>query len=375
MAEPLPAFGRAAVITAYDAPLEVREFPVTPPQPRELLVRIERATVCGSDVHAWRGALAAAHDIELPIVPGHEAVGRVVAMGEGAELDSVGTPLKPGDRVVWAHEACGQCYYCSVERIGALCSNRRIGFLKPAESVPHFNGTFAEYAYVWGRSGRLRVPDGVDSATASAASCALRTVVNAWHRLGGVDYRHTVLILGSGPLGLFATALAASVSPARLVVVGGPVDRLEVASAWGADVTLDVAEHPDVEDRVARVMDATDGRGADVICEFSGAPGAFADGLRFAALNARYVVSGTVTGGDQPVPVQAITRKNISIQGSLSADIDSYYRGLQFLEQQRHRFDWSLMSGSVFSLSEATQALEVMTRLGEIKPSIDPSRH
>ena len=367
---PIPTTGRAAVITAYNEPLEIREYPVAPPRPGEILVKMDTATICGSDVHAWSGHLAQVHNLELPILPGHEGVGRVVAFGEGAELDSVGTQLEIDDRVVWAHEACGHCYYCSVENNGALCANRRVGFLQPAEKAPHFHGTLGEYAYVWARSGRLRVPDSVDSYTASAASCALRTVVSAWHKLGPVDYRHRVLILGSGPLGLFATALAASVSPAQIVVVGGPASRLDVARAWGADVTVDVMEHPDPEVRRQMVMDATEGRGADVVCEFSGAPGAFADGLRFAALNSRYVASGTVTGGDAPVPVQQIIRKNITIQGSLSADIDSYYRGLKFLEAQRSRFDWGLMSGSTFSLDDATAALERQASQSEIKPAV-----
>src|ERR1700761_1491925 len=366
----LPTSGQAAVITAYDAPLELREYPVTAPRPGEILLRMDTATVCGSDVHTWRGRMAQAHHIDLPIVPGHEGVGRVVALGQGAERDSVGTDLAAGDRGIWAHEACGHCYYCSVERNGALCVNRRMGFLQPAEEAPHFHGTFGEYAYVWSNSGRLRVPDSVDSAIASAASCALRTVISAWHKLGPVDYRHRVLILGSGPLGLFATALAASVSPAQVVVVGGPESRLEVARAWGADVTISVDEHPDPQERRALVAEATEGRGADVVLELSGAPGAFADGLHDAALNARYVVAGTVTGGEQPIPVQQITRKNITIQGSLSADIDSYYRGLKFLEAQRSRFDWSLMSGSSFPLSDATSALELMASQKEIKTAI-----
>src|ERR1700761_2702697 len=145
----LPTSGQAAVITAYDAPLELREYPVTAPRPGEILLRMDTATVCGSDVHTWRGRMAQAHHIALPIVPGHEGVGRVVALGQGAESDSVGTHLGGDDRVIWAHEACGHCYYCSVERNGALCENRRLGFLQPARKEPHFPGTFAGHPDGW----------------------------------------------------------------------------------------------------------------------------------------------------------------------------------------------------------------------------------
>ena len=127
------------------------------------LRRVERAAICGSDVHAWDGALASTFDIDLPIVLGHETVGRVVAIGEGAELDAVGRPLAIGDRVIWAHAACGRCHECTVMRTPTLCPNREIGFLQSAEQPPHFHGGFAEYAYVPPRSGRLRVPDDVKS--------------------------------------------------------------------------------------------------------------------------------------------------------------------------------------------------------------------
>ena len=80
----MPEAGRAAVVTAWGAPTEIREYELTPPPPGGLLVRVERATVCGSDVHAWEGALAGGFDIELPIILGHETVGRIVAFGEGA---------------------------------------------------------------------------------------------------------------------------------------------------------------------------------------------------------------------------------------------------------------------------------------------------
>ncbi|HEY2637914.1 MAG TPA: alcohol dehydrogenase catalytic domain-containing protein, partial [Solirubrobacteraceae bacterium] len=270
----LPTTGLASVVLEYGAPLEVREYPVTEPPAGALLVRIDRATVCGTDVHAWEGMMAQVYDIRLPIILGHEMVGRIVAFGEGPRVDSAGVPLREGDRVVWEHEPCGHCYYCTVERNGSLCTNRRIGFLISAADPPHFNGGFAEYSYVWPRSGRLRVPDEVDSGVASASSCALRTVLNSWEPLGDVDYRHHVVIQGAGPLGLFATALAATHRPKKLIVIGGPAARLKIAQAWGADEVIDVGDMSDSEERRARVVELTEGRGADVVGEFAGARGA-----------------------------------------------------------------------------------------------------
>jgi L-iditol 2-dehydrogenase len=364
--------GRAAVVTAWGEPLELRDFPLTAPDPGALLVKVDRATICGSDVHAWDGMLARSFDIRLPIVLGHETVGRVVAFGDGAREDSVGTPLRDGDRVVWAHEACGHCYECTVLRMGTMCPNRQMGFLMSAEDAPHFHGGFAEYAYVRPKAGRLRVPDDVESEWAAAASCALRTMVDAMERVGPIDYRHTVVVQGAGPLGLFATAMAAMQSPKQLIVIGGPAARLEVAAEWGADVTIDVAVHPSAEERLAFVQDATGGRGADVVFELSGARTAIGEGLQLAAVNGRYLVAGTVGGDEQPILGHLIARRNLTIIGSLGAEIDAYYKAMELLRAQRTRFDWNRLIGNRYSLADATTALRRMQDFSETKAVLVP---
>jgi threonine dehydrogenase-like Zn-dependent dehydrogenase len=368
----LPQTGVAAVVTAWKAPLELREFALTAPDAGALLVKVERATICGSDVHAWDGMLARSFDIELPIVLGHETVGSIVAFGDGPRQDSVGTPLRAGDRVVWEHEACGHCYECTVLGLGTMCANRRMGFLMPAEQAPHFHGGFAEYAYVRPRAGRLRVPDDVDSEWAAAASCGLRTIVDAMQRVGEIDYRHSVVIQGSGPLGLFATAMAALHNPKRLIVIGGPAARLEVAAEWGADLTIDVGAHPSAEERLALVQEATDGRGADVVLELSGARTAIGEGVQLAAVGGRYLVAGTVGGEAQPILGHLIARRNLTIIGSLGAEIDAYYRALEFLRGQRRRFDWDRLIGGRYPLSDATTALQRMQDFSETKAVLVP---
>jgi L-iditol 2-dehydrogenase len=368
----VPEHGCAAVVTEWGAPLELRDYPLAPPDPGALLVRVERATICGSDVHAWDGMLARSFDIELPIILGHETVGRAVAFGDGAREDSVGTPLREGDRVIWAHEACGHCHECTVLRLPTMCPNRQMGFLMPAERPPHFHAGFAEYAYVRPRAGRLRVPDDVESEWAAAASCALRTIVDAMERVGRIDYGHTVVIQGSGPLGLFATAMAAVQSPRRLIVIGGPQARLAVAAEWGADLTIDVGEHPAAEERLALVEEATGGRGADVVLELSGARGAIGEGMRLTGVGARYLVAGTVGGDEQLIPGHLIARRNLTIIGSLGAEIDAYHKAMEFLRAERRRFDWGRLIGGRYALADATTALRRMQDFSETKAVLVP---
>ena len=368
----LPKTTVAAVLSEYGRDLELQEVRVPRPEPGALVVKVELASVCGSDVHTWSGNVSPVLPITPPLILGHEVVGRVAAIGSGAELDSVGRPLAVGDRVVWEHEACGRCEMCSVERQPTLCPNRRVGMFHNINQFPYTAGGFSRYSYVWPRSGRLRVPDGVASDVAAAGSCALRTVVHAFDLLGKVDHRSRVVVQGSGPLGLFSVAITARMQPRSLVVVGAPDDRLELAKQWGADEVVSVRTHPTPAERIARVVESTDG-GPDVVLEMSGAMGAFAEGVSMARRNARYVVVGTLGGPDQPVPVSTIVGRGLRIIGCLGADIGSYHSAMEFLASAAPDFRWSdMFSGTRHRLSEATTALENLRSMTEIKSVIDP---
>lgn len=372
MVSQLPDTALAAVLPAYGEDLEVVTVPVPRPEPGAIVVEVELSTVCGSDVHTWQGSVSPLLPISPPLVLGHEIVGKVAALGEGAELDSVGTRLQVGDRVVWEHAACGRCAMCSIRREPTLCPNRKVGMFHPIDVFPYTAGGFTQYSYIWPGSGRVRVPDQVSSESAAAGSCALRTVVSAFERLGPIDFSSRVLVQGSGPLGLFAVALAAWHHPRQIVVVGAPDDRLALARSWGATDVLSVEELPTVDERVSAVEELTAG-GPDVILEMSGAPGAFAEGVRMAGRSARYVVVGTLGGDDQPVNVPRIVGRQLRIIGSLGSDIGAYHRALEFLARGSDTFDWSAMfSGTRHALAGSTGALESLRSMKEIKPVIDP---
>jgi L-iditol 2-dehydrogenase len=365
--------GRAAVLTEYNADFEIREYPVPEPEPGGLVVKIEVSTVCGSDVHAWEGMLEGVLPVQLPLILGHEMVGRVVSIGSGAELDSVGEPLAVGDRVIWAHPPCRHCYECTITREPTLCPNRRIGLLEDCSVAPHFTGTFAEYGYIRAESGRIRVPDPIEDRWASAGSCALRTVVNAVEKAGRFDYLDSVVVQGAGPVGLFATAIFATHSPKHLIVIGDPDDRLELAREWGATHTVSVATHPDAAARREAVLSITGTRGATVMLEASGARGAFAEGVEMLAPQARYVCVGTIGGGTQEVNVPRLTTRQLQLVGSMGAEIDGYWKAMQFLDKHRDRFDWDRMLGNEYPLTGLKDAILASRNMSEIKPVIVPA--
>lgn len=367
---------KAAVLARYNEPLEIRDVPV--PQfiePGALLVRIETASLCGSDVHLWSGELSALLKNDLPLIPGHEMVGRVEILGDGVTHDSVGQPLAPGDRILWSHAVCGRCRYCKVLNQPTLCSERRYyGFTRTCEKPPYINGGFGQYCYVLPGSGLVKVPDEVKSEWASSVGCALRTVMNAYDRLaaiGGLQFTDTVIVQGAGPLGLYTTAVASTMGAERIIVIGDPENRLEVARRWGATDTVSIADFPHAEQRIARIRELTGGEGGSVTFEMSGAHHAFAEGLELAAVGGKYVSVGPVGGPETPIHAELITKKNLTIAGVFSADIRHYYKGLQFVRRYRDRIDFDLMVSGRYRLGEINQALENMRTFRDVKAVID----
>lgn len=372
---PVPTSCRAAVLTAHGEPLEVRELPVpTDLEPGALLVKIEAATVCGSDLHLWDGSLAGSQALQLPVIPGHEMVGRIVAFGAGPQTDTFGQPLRHGDRICFTHASCNQCEHCRLDNQPTLCKDRQYYMFTSCERPPYLVGAFAEYCYVFPNSGRVRVPDEVPTEWASAASCALRTVVHSFERIGRIAPWETVVIQGAGPLGLFATALADHMGAARVITLGAPDARLEIARAFGATDTVSVLDVPDADDRAAAVRGLLGGQGADVVFELSGARTAFTEGLAMVKEGGRYMVTGQIDGPGKEVPVRPgfITRQQLTIMGTWSGHIAEYYKALQFMRTTREKYDFGALVPNRYGLEQVTEALTRMRAQDDIKPVIAP---
>ena len=364
----IPEFSRAAVLRKFKEPLRIEEVPI----PRDIapgaaLVKIEACSICGTDVHLWQGSLAL--KVDLPVIIGHEMVGRVVRLGAGIGHDSVGTPLREGDRVLYTHTACGSCHFCTTLRKPTLCTNRRAYMYETMAKPPYLMGGFSEYGYVLPQAGRIRVPDSVPSDLASLSSCALRSVMNALSQLGPIEPTETVVIQGAGPLGLLATANARVRGARKVIVVGAPAARLELAREFGADVCISV-EDTTPEERLQVVLEHTEGRGADIVMEFTGAPPAFVEGLQMASRGARYLIVGQLGEGKTEFAPSLIVKKNITVIGSFSGDARSYSLALQFIDKHQHDFPFHKMITGRYTLDQVNTAMERMKSFQEIKPVI-----
>jgi L-iditol 2-dehydrogenase len=369
----IPKVSRAACVVAFRKPVEIREVPI--PDSLEagaILVRTQVASICGSDVHLWQGELGALARVELPVILGHEMMGQVARLGPGVTQDSIGQPLAEGDRIVWTHASCRECYMCTVAHQATLCPKRRMYMFTNCERPPYLLGGFAQYCYVLPTSGRVKVPDEVPSELASAASCALRTVVHGFDRLGRIESRETVVIQGAGPLGLYSAAMALGAGAQQVIVLGAPAHRLALAKKWGVAHTIDIDEVPDPRLRRRMIRDWTDGRGADVVIEVSGGTTAFPEGIDLVRRGGRYLVIGQV--GDQQVSIspRLVVEKQLTVLGVMSGDTEHYYKALQFLKHNRDRFSFSDMLSNRYRLEQINEALDAMKGFREVKPVVVP---
>jgi D-arabinose 1-dehydrogenase-like Zn-dependent alcohol dehydrogenase len=366
----LPTFSKAAVIREFRQPIAIEEVPV----PREveagaILTRIELCSICGTDVHLWQGSLA--QNVELPVILGHEMVGRIVAMGPGPERDSVGGSLRIGDRITWTHTSCGSCFFCVVAQQPTLCRYSRKYMYEPMTRFPYLLGGFAEYGYVMPEAGRVRVPDKVSNELASLSSCALRSVMNAMDALDGIGTTDTVVVQGAGPLGLLATAVAKIAGARRVGTIGAPDARLAIAAEFGADETLSI-ERTSPAERTDRLRSLTDGRGADIVMEFTGHPQAFNEGIDLIRRGGSYVVVGQLGSGTTTFQPSLIVSKQLRILGSLSGRAKAYWKALDFIEAHAAHVPFARMISNRYKLADVNVAMERMKNYQEIKPVIEP---
>ena len=367
----IPNACRAVVIAEYNKPYEIREFPVPEIEPGAILVKIQMAGVCGTDVHQVAGELGLKP--ELPIIPGHEAIGEIVKIGEGRTHDCGGTQLSIGDRIMWSHVSCGECIPCTIDNQPNLCVNRFSYGMSFSGKYPYLSGGFAEYAYIIPKADVVRVPEPLSNEEVIGVCCAFRTVVAAFERLGDMGIQPSVAIQGCGPVGLYSTVLAAESGASQIIVIGAPSLRLELAKKWGATNVINIDEVPNPTERNDIIRNLTNGRGPDIVVEASGVLAAFREGMEMVRRGGRYLVMGqTSMEAEIPVVPGLLMQKHMQIIGSASATIGHYYKALQLIYNRRDKYPFAEIVTNKYSLDQVNEAVAAMKQGQEIKPVIIP---
>ena len=361
---------RAAVMTAPNVPVEVQSLPVPTLEDGAVLLRTIFSEVCGTDVHLHEGHLAG---VPYPIIPGHVNVGEIVDLA-GQPIDLDGKPLKKGQVVTFldVHETCGHCWFCTVAKASTRCPNRRVYGITYSSDEGLLGG-WSEMIYLKPGVKVIPLPESVPPERFIAAGCGLPTAVHAIER-ADIMLGDSVVVQGTGPVGLTVAILAQISGATQLIVIGGGKGRVDEAVRIGADVVIDIDETPAAE-RVERVLELTGGRGADVTIEASGNPRAVTEGFGMTRDAGRYVIVGQYTdAGDIPVnPHLDINRKHLEIRGCWGSDFGHFWRGIRVVAKHGDRFQWERFISRRYSLEEANEALDDVSHFRTVKALIDPN--
>jgi len=310
---------QAAFVTAFGKPLEIREVDVPAPGPGQILVKTEACGVCHTDLHAANG------DWPLkpvpPFIPGHEAIGRVVALGQGV------TAVKAGDRVgvPWLASACGHCEYC-LSAWETVCGEAQFGGYTR-------NGGFAEYV-VADPNYVAHIPDGLEPHEAAPLICA---GVTTYKGLKETDARpgQWVAISGAGGLGNLAIQYAKAMG-FKVAAVDIDDGKLAHATERGADLVFNA-----LKGDVAADLKAATGGGAHGVLITAPSLSAFKQGIGMTRKLGTCVLVG-LPPGEFPTPLFDVVADCITIRGSFVGTRQDMAEALAFGADGRVKADIEL---------------------------------
>ncbi|MGH7315585.1 MAG: zinc-dependent alcohol dehydrogenase [Candidatus Rokuibacteriota bacterium] len=332
--------------------LRFEEIPVPDPEPGGLVVRVDAALTCGTDVKTLRRG----HPVMIPRVPtvfGHELAGVVTAAGRGAP------GVKEGDRLVAANSApCGRCRLCAADRPN-LC-----------EDLLFVNGAYGEHIALPPRLvARNVVPISPQLAASTAAfaeplACALLGVDR-----GRVESGMTVVIFGPGPLGCLL-AMAAGQRGARVVIVGKAGWRLDRVRDMGLGACVDTLSVPDM---AGHLRGLTGGRGADVTVDATGRPEVWEQAIDGVGRGGTVVLfGGCAPGTSVRVDTRRAHYEGLTLAGAFHHTPAMIRRAVELMESK------AIEPGALLThrmgLGQVKEALALMERGETMKVLVDPQR-
>lgn len=359
----------AAVMPAPRVPVELRELPVPDLPPGGVLLKTLYSEVCGTDVHLWHGRLAG---VPYPIIPGHVSVGVLDRM-RGPVTGIDGHAMREGDRVVFfdVHRTCGRCRACTVARTPTRCSSRRVYGITDSADDGLFGG-WAEAIYLEPGVAMAKLPDAVSAEAYIGGGCGLMTSVHVMER-AALTLGDSVLVQGTGAVGLSAVALARLSGAGMIIAIGAPADRLALATRMGADHVIDLAATT-ADERLARVGALTNGQGVDVAIEAAGSAAAVEEGPNLVRDGGRYVIAGHYTnvGPSRINAHEQINRKHLEIRGCWGSEVGHFVRALRVLERHAAHVPWDAIGARIYALDELNEALADAEAMRITKALVNP---
>jgi threonine dehydrogenase-like Zn-dependent dehydrogenase len=380
---------RAAVLTAPGR-YEIQEFdrPVLPDG--ALLMEIEMSGICGTDKHTYLGetkqyaGTPAESETPFPIIQGHENVGIVSEITPAAAegLEFYGRRLAVGDRIVMCPDVvCGQCYECKHVMGYVWCENSDCyGNSYSSAQWPHLMGGWAEQMYIRPDTFVYKVPNGLSPRVAVLAELMACTAsldkVKEFSSMAyeGFNSGDTVVVIGSGPLGLLHIAKADIMGAGQIIATDLSETRLAFAKKMGADHTINVTT-TSPEERIETVRELTHGRGADVVLHMANRPASFIEGIEMLKRGGMMLEMGVFADtGDVPINVHRhVCSKNIRLIGLTNHPSTGYGPGLTLLERYGDRYPFEEMVSHEFGLDDVDLAMRTSMSPESLKVAMVPS--
>ncbi|MGJ8642571.1 MAG: zinc-dependent alcohol dehydrogenase [Luteolibacter sp.] len=365
--------GRAAVLTAPKT-LKIQQFPLRAIRPDEILVKVEACGICGTDIHCYNSdpfGLA-------PVVLGHEGTGEVLEVGSEVLMDSVGKPVRVGDKIVTSIlENSDSCMIAKYNPLKSnLCDDLKVYGLLPDEPDNHFNGYFGEYLIIRPGSSYFVVND-----MSLELRCLIEpaaVVCHAYQRAKDVgmrlNFRARVVVQGCGPIGLLMIAVLRTAGINNIIAIDGNPDRLKMAASLGADETINYKDYAGIDDVAAKVASLTKGVGAHVGFQVTGVPQAFANLFKCIRRGGGICEVGHFVDGGQCAinPHQDICRKEITVTGSWVYNSFEYPNAYHFLQRaERIGLPVASLITHKFPLDQIQDAFDVNLRQEGVKVVVE----
>ena len=368
-----------SVVLEAKGKLSLKSFPYPELKKNCAIIRMEYSGICGTDKHSFEGFFhqKGGRPIPLPVIQGHENVG-VIEEINGELLDHDGNILKVGDRVVPAPNiSCGKCFACRNNRPYYYCDckldyGNNIGAGEP----PHIFGGWSEYLYILPGSHLFKYPDSLDPKFGafieplSVTGCLdkARQWSSEWEPFRSGD---TVVILGTGPIGLFHLIKANLMGAGKIISIDPYKFRTSLAQQFGATETVTSDDRQEIKDKIKKL---TNNMGADLVVDCSGVSEGFTIALELIREGGMVLEVGIFSNShDISInPHSHILEKSARVIGIGGDDISQYYPSIKLLERNIDKLPWEKIISHEFKIDNVHEAMDVAMSDQSMKVLLNP---
>lgn len=347
--------------------IEIKKIPLPRIPDDGMLLKMEMCGVCGTDVHFYLGASPPEGKTTYPTVLGHEIVGTIEEVGKRSNesMKISEGKLQKGDRVaIFGAILCDKCWGC-----------RHFGNVNHLDCIGGKGyGGYSDYILLQPNSSLWKLPDDLPFEVAVLAdplAIGVRAVeeILSLNTLGNnafLPYRGTVVVQGSGAVGVLAAAACRIAGAGKVIMTGSPASRLKIAEDLGVvDCTIDIKK-VGLKDRINSVLKMTSGGyGADVVIEAAGVPEAFLEGLKMVRKGGSFIEMGNFLDVGRPIQINVckdLCYKDFNLHTIWCPSPRQFEKAIDLLVNNRHRYPFEKIVTHKFKVADAAKALETAAK-------------